>query len=175
MTNKPRPSRGRKPAKTPRRRDTLRISVTRTAPRVRLDARRLNRALRLALREHDRRSCRLSVVLVDDRTMSGLHRRYLGLPGPTDVLSFDLGEGAGGDLEGEIIVSVDTAAREARRRGHAAADEVLLYALHGLLHLLGYDDHTASDARRMHAREDELLTQLGVGPVYQAGGSCGSR
>lgn len=54
----------------------------------------------------------------------------------------------------------------ARRLGHPMAHELLLYALHGLLHLSGFDDRTDSEFAAMHAREDEILTRLGVGPVF---------
>ena len=51
-------------------------------------------------------------------------------------------------------------------RGHTVSDEVALYAIHGILHLLGYDDHDDADARRMHDRENEILTRIGIGAVY---------
>ena len=68
------------------------------------------------------------------------------------------------------MVSVETARREAGQRGHAAGAEVLLYCVHGVLHLLGYDDTDPQQAQRMHAAENELLTELGIGPVYGATG-----
>ncbi len=69
-------------------------------------------------------------------------------------------------VEGEIIVSADTAAREARARGHSFEAELALYAVHGTLHLLGYDDNDQEAADRMHVMEDDILTKLGVGTVY---------
>ncbi len=69
-------------------------------------------------------------------------------------------------VEGEIIVSADTAAREAHGRGHSFEAELALYVVHGTLHLLGYDDHDQEAADRMHEIEDEILTKLGVGAVY---------
>lgn len=71
-----------------------------------------------------------------------------------------------GVLEGDIIVSADTAAREAEARGHDLAAELALYAVHGALHLLGYDDADPADAQRMHDMEDEVLSAVGIGPVY---------
>jgi probable rRNA maturation factor len=112
---------------------------------------------------------RVTVAVVDDRHMAELHRRFRGAGGSTDVLTFDLSGAAGGPLDADIVVSADEARRQARRRGHAARAEVLLYALHGLLHLLGHDDRDRAGAAAMHAREDQLLGALGVGPVYGGG------
>ncbi|MCB9849948.1 MAG: rRNA maturation RNase YbeY [Phycisphaerales bacterium] len=128
-------------------------------------------ALRAVLQQHDRPTCTLSVALVDDARMSDLHEQYLGISGTTDVLTFDLDESDPDVVDGEIIICADTARRESAARGHAVADEILLYAVHGCLHLLGYDDHDADEAAAMHAREDELLALVGVGPVYRRSAS----
>lgn len=110
----------------------------------------------------------VSVVAVDDARMRELHAHYRGTPTTTDVLSFDLRDRPGDPLEADLVVCVDEARRQASRRGHDVRLELLLYALHGLLHLLGYDDHAPADARRMHQREDELLTQAGLGAAYRS-------
>ncbi len=116
-----------------------------------------------------------NVVLVDDARMVRMHREYHDDPTTTDVLSFDLrdevfaGSPEAGVLpavEGEVYVCIDEAARQAADRGHAVGHELLLYAVHGLLHLVGYDDHDPDDQQRMHEREDELLEAIGVGRVY---------
>jgi probable rRNA maturation factor len=71
-------------------------------------------------------------------------------------------------VDGEIVVSVDTAKREATRRGLSVNAEIALYVVHGLLHLLGYDDNQESSAARMHELEEEILGEVGMGPVYRA-------
>jgi probable rRNA maturation factor len=116
----------------------------------------------------------LSVALVDDATMQRLHAQHLDDPTTTDVLTFDLRAGAvaeqderGTRVEGELILCRDQASRQAQARGHALREELLLYAVHGLLHLLGYDDHTKRAAATMHRREDEILRAIGVGSVYE--------
>ncbi len=102
----------------------------------------------------------LSVVFVDDEAIHELNRRYLKHDYPTDVISFDLrGEGPGAD--GEVVVSVDTARREAEVRKVTFKSEVLLYCIHGTLHLLGYDDHDPKERTRMHQRQTEILAQIG--------------
>jgi len=111
----------------------------------------------------------LSLVVVDDAAMTTLHHEHLGLDSTTDVLTFDLRDDPAEPIEGEIVVCLDEARRQAQARGHAARLEVLLYAVHGLLHLLGEDDHDDAGYQRMHTREDELLESLGVGAVFGRG------
>jgi probable rRNA maturation factor len=114
----------------------------------------------------------LSVALVGDRRMAALHEQFLGIPGPTDVLTFPMDEDdRGRATAGEVVVCVPEARRQAKRNGVGVERELLLYALHGMLHLCGYDDRTAAAFRTMHATEDRILTQLGVGPVFKHGPS----
>lgn len=109
----------------------------------------------------------LSVAIVDDATMARLHEDFLGIAGPTDVLTFELEHTAGGDVsEGEVVICAGEAQRQAIGRGHDASVELLLYAVHGLLHLCGYDDLEPEAYRKMHAKEDELLEKLGFGCVF---------
>jgi probable rRNA maturation factor len=110
----------------------------------------------------------LSVALVGERTMSRLHEQYMGIAGPTDVLSFELEHDPRGRVTaGEVVVCVPQAVRQSRRRGHPVRSEVLLYALHGLLHLAGHDDRTRKGYEKMHAAEDRLLMRLGVGQTFK--------
>jgi len=111
----------------------------------------------------------LTLALVDDTRMAELHEQHCGQPGTTDVLTFDLRETASEPLTADIAIGRDVAARQAEPRGHDARSEALLYAVHAVLHLLGYDDHTPTDAAAMHTREDELLTAVGLAPVYASG------
>jgi probable rRNA maturation factor len=117
----------------------------------------------------------LSVALVGDRTMSRVHEQYLGLAGPTDVLSFELAHDTRGRVTaGEVVVCVPQAVRQARRRGHPERNEVLLYALHGMLHLAGHEDLSKEGYARMHATEDRLLRRLGVGRVFKTEARSGN-
>jgi probable rRNA maturation factor len=104
--------------------------------------------------------------LVDDAEMARAHEAYAGVPGTTDVLTFDL-SGDPGVLDADVMLCVDEAARRASERGHDTARELLLYLVHGVLHCLGYDDHDEDAYERMHAAEDELLTRLGVGATFR--------
>jgi rRNA maturation RNase YbeY len=100
----------------------------------------------------------LHVTLVDDPTIRRLNARYLGARRATDVLAFDLRGPGPSPLWGELVVSVDTALRQARRLRVPVALEVDLLVIHGLLHLAGYDDGDPRKARRMHEREREILS-----------------
>ena len=92
----------------------------------------------------------LSIAVVDDETIHELNRQYLQHDYPTDVLSFLL-DREGGRLEGDIVVSWDTAARQAEEWGWNADDELLLYVVHGTLHLLGFDHEKDAEAIEMEA------------------------
>ena len=110
------------------------------------------------------RPVELSFAVLDDPTMHGVNRDTLDHDYPTDVLSFPMASEP--VLVGEILVSADTARREAAARGHPAYHELLLYAVHGVLHLLGYDDHDPKARTRMRRAERAALAALGVPPVY---------
>lgn len=129
---------------------------------------RLIEAVTAALRHHETPSARISIALVDDAQIATLNRQHLGHEGPTDVLSFDLRDAteSASAIEGEVVISVETAQREATARGHGIDAEVALYAIHGTLHLLGYDDQTEEAASVMHRLEDELLASVGMPPAY---------
>jgi probable rRNA maturation factor len=129
-------------------------------PFVRRHLRAAHQLLRPPLNE-------LSLALVGDRRMSALHEQFMNVPGPTDVLTFPLDlDPRGRALSGEVVVCVPEARRQAKLRNVPVERELLLYALHGLLHLCGYDDRTGDDFRAMHRAEDQILTRLGVGPVF---------
>jgi probable rRNA maturation factor len=106
-------------------------------------------------------SAAISLAVVDDETIHELNRRHLDHDWPTDVLSFVL-EDDGDHLEGEVILSADTAAAAAEELGNSAAEEQLLYVIHGMLHLVGYDDKDDADAKEMRAAEARYLQRFGV-------------
>jgi probable rRNA maturation factor len=105
----------------------------------------------------------ISVAIVDDPTIHKLNREYLQHDYPTDVLSFAL-EREPPRLVGEIIVSVDTATEFAAEAGWSAADELVLYVVHGTLHLAGYEDKSPAAAAKMRAAELAVLRRLGISP-----------
>jgi probable rRNA maturation factor len=109
----------------------------------------------------------LSLALVTDREMADLHQQFMNISGPTDVLTFPLeSDRRGKATDGEVVICVPEARRQAKSHGVPVRDELLLYALHGLLHLSGFDDRTDRDYRKMHAAEDAILQKLGVGAIF---------
>jgi probable rRNA maturation factor len=114
----------------------------------------------------------ISIVIVGDRRMSALHKTFMNIAGPTDVLTFPIDEDSRGNVtSGEIYICLPEAKRQAKSLGIPVKNELLLYAIHGILHLLDYDDRTDRGYRAMHLLEDQLLTQLGVGPVFSPAGA----
>jgi len=108
---------------------------------------------------------RVTVEIIDDHRMAALHERFSKVAGTTDVLTFPA-SGPGEPVEVDIAICVDEAARQSRARAHELRHELLLYALHGVLHCTGFDDRTAEDHARMHAEEDRILQAIGLGTVF---------
>lgn len=128
----------------------------------------LRKHLRKAHALIDTHLAELSVALVGDARMSALHEQFMNVAGPTDVLTFPLEfDEKGREIAGEVVVCVSEARRQAAAHQVAVERELLLYALHGMLHLSGFDDRTDPAFRRMHRREDQILTALGLGPVFR--------
>lgn len=125
-------------------------------------AARMLRAMRME-------SAELSVLLCDDATIHELNRDYRGKDRPTDVLAFAMREGEGGPLHpeilGDVVISVDTARRQAAERGVAIVAEATFLLAHGLLHLLGYDHQTEQELRVMMALTDGLCAAARSGRV----------
>ncbi len=90
----------------------------------------------------------VSVILVSDRRMAALHRRFMGISGPTDVITFQ---------HGEIFVSTETARKNGRRFGTSREHELRLYIAHGLLHLHGFDDKDPAAAEKMKSAQELLV------------------
>jgi probable rRNA maturation factor len=108
----------------------------------------------------------LSLSIVGDRSIRSINRDYLGKDRPTNVISFSLREGEFGDLNpvalGDVVISADTAAREAEEGGITFHERFCFLLLHGILHLLGYDHERSGEkeAARMEAKEQEIFALL---------------
>ncbi len=103
----------------------------------------------------------VSLLVCDDATIHELNRDTRGKDRPTDVLAFAMRDGEfgdlAGDLLGDVVLSMDTARRQARERGHSTAAEIRFLLAHGLLHLVGYDHPDEGSLRRMLALGDSLV------------------
>jgi len=104
----------------------------------------------------------LSICLVNDREITELNQKYLHRSHPTDVLAFSMREGAFSEINpqllGDVVISVETAKRQAEEKGHSLAEEVCILLIHGILHLFGYNHETpTSNAKTMRKKEKELF------------------
>lgn len=115
----------------------------------------------------------VSVTFMFDDDLQKINNEYRGIDAPTDVISFALEEMSEGEIAivaeqgmptvlGDIIISVETARRQAEEYGHDLTREIGFLALHGFLHLLGYDHLNETDETKMFTRQKEILDSLGL-------------
>jgi probable rRNA maturation factor len=141
----------------------IRISIANQQRRLALDRALIRRSIRRVLADAGVIDATISLAVVDDPTIHVLNRRFLKHNEPTDVLSFVLDD-RNGQLEGEIVVSADMARETAKRLKWKAHHELVLYIVHGMLHLVGCDDRSRKAAGVMRQRELEVLASLGLPP-----------
>ena len=107
----------------------------------------------------------LSIVIVDDAEMAGLNQTYRNRTGPTNVLAFPMHEGDFSDINpellGDVVISIDTAAREAEEMGLAMEKRFNFLLIHGVLHLFGFNHETDDDAEVMDEKMEELFKMIG--------------
>jgi probable rRNA maturation factor len=152
----------------------LRVAVRRDDRRIDLGAVEIRETVRKVLKLEHVADAEISVAVLDDAAIHAINRNHLGHDFPTDVISFvyesarsapparSEPRGSGLKIEGEIVLSAETARREASRHGWSARSELQLYIVHGLLHLCGYDDLTPAEKRSMRRRERAVLKELGI-------------
>ena len=143
------------------------VSVLQPAPELelgRLDQRRLEKRARRGMKLLGHSRSELSISLVDDASIRSLNRDHRGHDRATDVLSFSLVDGDHadyrGNLLGDVVISVDTARRQARARRRSLDEEATRLMIHGVLHLLGHDHEADDEYRRMRAEERRLSVVL---------------
>lgn len=132
-----------------------------------IDRGRMREVARAVLAGEDVADYEISLAFVDNPTIHRLNKRFLNHDEPTDVLSFPLSDAHARKLAGELVVGVEVAKEQAQQRGHDVHAELTLYVVHGLLHLCGYNDKTADDARKMRERERHYLGELGLPPIAE--------
>jgi rRNA maturation RNase YbeY len=108
----------------------------------------------------------LSILLVNDRRIRRLNRRYRHIDRATDVLAFPMQEGVGRGIHpwflGDVVISLERADKQAREKGHPLKQEVWTLLVHGILHLLGYDhEKSTKEASRMTRKEKSILRKVG--------------
>lgn len=149
------------------------IDIHNAQSQLSLDQQRLRDAVRMILQGESLSRAEISIAVVDDPAICELHRKYLQRDEPTDVLSFLL-ERSPQHLEGEVIVSAQTAVAAAPGFHWLAEDELLLYVIHGTLHLVGYDDGTPRQRAEMRRQERACLARFGLEARYAESGELGS-
>ena len=139
------------------------VSVVDRQTLLPIDERAVQSLVTFALEAEDARGS-VEVAFVDDATIADLHERFMQIPGPTDVITFPLADDdppetgeAGESGLGEIVVSTETAQRQGPEWGLEPLDEAYLYVVHGVLHLLGYDDLEEGEAEAMATRQREIF------------------
>lgn len=137
------------------------VALTNQQSVLAIDAQLVENAARTVLQGEGIANARVSLAVVDDEVIHQLNRQFLSHDYATDVLSFLLEESNEG-IDGEVIVSAETAIRSAGEYNWPAIHELLLYVVHGTLHLTGYDDHEEEERRQMRARETVYLQSLDI-------------
>ena len=131
-----------------------------------LDPALLQRRAEQILERIEHAESELSLSLVDDTAIAELNLSYRKLDRPTDVLSFSLLEGEEstyrGNLLGDVVISVETAARQAQEQGVSLDEELARLLIHGVLHLIGHDHMEPDEAERMQAEERRLSEVLSL-------------
>jgi probable rRNA maturation factor len=150
----------------------LRLPLTYTLPMLRisianpyeyaLDFQRLKEAARTVLEGEGVRACKVTLALVDNAHIHRLNKQFLEHDEPTDVLTFPYTDLNSKLLEGEVVIGYEVATENAADRGHQLNWELLLYVIHGCLHLCGYDDTDDASVREIRAKERSYLVQLGL-------------
>ncbi|MEN1681112.1 MAG: rRNA maturation RNase YbeY [Planctomycetota bacterium] len=147
--------------------EPLTITVANQQDLLPVDEERLRHTAGRVLADAARGAGSLSIAVVDDATIRPINAEFLGHDYATDVLSFAL-EDDGNRLEGEVIVSAETAIANAADYDAAPEDELLLYVIHGTLHLVGYNDKTEAEATAMRRAEAAYLRPAGAGEANPA-------
>ncbi|MEK7851130.1 MAG: rRNA maturation RNase YbeY [Deltaproteobacteria bacterium] len=145
----------------------MKIDIGNRHKKIKIEKRKIRETAAKILSAMGCTSSELSILFMDDEGIRGLNRDYRKKDMPTDVLSFPMREGEFGDMNpdilGDVVISLDTAKRQAVGRGETLHEEVNLLLVHGILHLLGFDhERSATEARAMKAKESEMLKLIRI-------------
>ena len=132
-----------------------------------LDFAALKAAATAVLEGEGIQAAKVGLAFVDNAHIHRLNKQFLNHDEPTDVLTFPYSTPKAKKLEGEVVIGYEVAVEYAADRGHAVDRELILYVIHGCLHLCGYDDTTAKAERQMRAKEREYLAKLGLPDITE--------
>ena len=142
------------------------VSIRNIQKKQKVNTSRFRKSLKRLLKELDIENHEISVLIVDDEQIRKINRDYLNRDRPTNVISFAMTEGFSGDIHpeilGDIVISAETALRDASADGLQFSDEMEFLLIHGLLHLIGYnhENTTKEETQRMRKMEQELFYRL---------------
>ncbi len=139
--------------------------ITNISSNTTFDVEKVERAVSETLIAHNSEDAEVSVLLTDDPHMTQLNRKYREIDGSTDVLAFAMQEGEdnnhlNANILGDVVISLETAERQAKDETHSLEEEVAYLAVHGVLHLLGYDHQSQNEACVMFEKQDIILQRL---------------
>jgi len=140
------------------------IDIRNLQDRVNIDEAKVRSCAKRALIDMGEEGVELSILFVNDAYIKRLNSKYRDTDSRTDVLAFSMRQGEGisqhSEILGDVVISTQTARREAVRRKEPVQKELNLYLVHGILHLLGYDDEKPGARKKMRAKEKELLGEM---------------
>jgi len=144
------------------------IDVTNDSNNISFDVELVYNAIRITLNAHNLDKCEVSVLLTDDSRIRELNRDYRGIDSPTDVLAFAMhddqeSKNLNPNILGDIVISLETAERQAEAAHHSWDREVVILTIHGILHLIGYDHKTQEEANIMFEKQDYILKSICYG------------
>lgn len=141
-----------------------RISVISEGVKLPLSKQKIKKTVTKILTLLKEKDSKVSILFVDDKGIRRLNRKYRRIDRPTDCLAFPMREGKyarmNPQLLGDVVISVDTAGKNAKSFGTDVEDEVSLYIVHGILHLLGFNDATERKRSKMRILEEKILSRL---------------
>jgi len=147
------------------RKATPKVTISSSQKALRVPSRKLRALAPFVAKKEGHRLAELDIAVVGPGEIASLNRRWLARAGTTDVLSFDLSEGGGKGISAQLVICGDAAVAQARARGLKPQRELMLYVVHGLLHLMGYEDSSIRGAAKMDAREEALLAEFLAAPA----------
>lgn len=139
--------------------------ITNISSNTTFDVEKVEQAVLETLIVHNSEESEVSVLLTDDPHMTQLNREYREIDAPTDVLAFAMREGEDNNvlntnILGDVVISLETAERQAKEVAHSLEEEVTFLTVHGVLHLLGYDHKNQNEAGVMFEKQDIILQRL---------------
>ncbi|NND96833.1 MAG: rRNA maturation RNase YbeY [Pirellulaceae bacterium] len=144
------------------------ITIDSDVGEIPLDPTQIQRAVRTAAQHRGYHLGNIGIRITTDETIRGLNAEHLGHDYATDVISFGYGA-TPPVIEGELVASIDTARHQAEQIGWPAEHELLLYIVHGVLHITEMDDHDPSDRAAMRDAETAILLTLGIDDIVRYG------